>query len=127
MPSGIAGRGSWRRMNRPCCKLHSLERLLFCAEAGRISTRIWGSMNFKMKFDRMVLAAGVAATTLLMSGCATPPDPTDEAAVEAYNHANDPLEPMNRYFFEVNHALDELLLKPLAGYYHTALPQFAQD
>ncbi|MES1152606.1 MAG: VacJ family lipoprotein [Dongia sp.] len=84
-------------------------------------------MNFKLTFDRMVLAAGAAAATLFMSGCATPPDPTDEAAVEAYNEANDPLEPMNRYFFEVNHVLDELVLKPLAGYYHLALPQFAQD
>ena len=84
-------------------------------------------MKFKLKFDRMVLAAGAAAATLFMSGCATPPDPNDEAAVEAYNEANDPLEPMNRYFFEINHVLDELVLKPFAGYYHTALPQFAQD
>jgi phospholipid-binding lipoprotein MlaA len=84
-------------------------------------------MNFKLMFDRMVLATGAVAATLFMSGCATPPDPTDEAAVEAYNEANDPLEPMNRYFFEVNHVLDELILKPFAGYYHTALPQFAQD
>jgi phospholipid-binding lipoprotein MlaA len=84
-------------------------------------------MNFKLKFERLVLATGAVAATLFMSGCATPPDPTDEAAVEAYNEANDPLEPMNRYFFEVNHVLDELLLKPFAGYYHTALPQFAQD
>ena len=84
-------------------------------------------MSFKLKFDRMVLATGAVAATLFMSGCATPPDPNDEAAVEAYNEANDPLEPMNRYFFEVNHVLDELILKPFAGYYHTALPQFAQD
>jgi len=34
---------------------------------------------------------------------------------------------MNRYFFEVNHFLDEILLKPFAGYYHTALPDFAED
>jgi phospholipid-binding lipoprotein MlaA len=84
-------------------------------------------MNFKLRFDRMVLATGAVAATLFMSGCATPPDPNDEAAVEAYNEANDPLEPMNRYFFEINHVLDELVLKPFAGYYHTALPQFAQD
>src|SRR3569833_3710437 len=84
-------------------------------------------MSFKLKFDRMVLATGVVAATVLMSGCATPPDPNDEAAVQAYNEANDPLEPMNRYFFEVNHFLDEVIVKPFAGYYHTALPQFAQD
>jgi phospholipid-binding lipoprotein MlaA len=75
----------------------------------------------------VVLAAGAVASTLFMSGCATPPDPTDEAAVEAYNEANDPLEPMNRYFFEVNQFLDEILLKPFAGWYHVALPDPAED
>jgi phospholipid-binding lipoprotein MlaA len=64
---------------------------------------------------------------MIISGCASEPDPSDEAAVQAYNEANDPLEPMNRYFFEVNHFLDEVIVKPFAGYYHTALPQFAQD
>lgn len=34
----------------------------------------------------------------------------------------DPLEPMNRYFFEVNRFLDEIALKPLAGWYGL-LPQ----
>jgi phospholipid-binding lipoprotein MlaA len=73
------------------------------------------------------VAAGSVAIVLSMGGCAATPDPKDEAAVEAYNEANDPLEPMNRYFFEINHLLDEMILKPFAGYYHTALPQFAQN
>jgi phospholipid-binding lipoprotein MlaA len=34
---------------------------------------------------------------------------------------------MNRYFFELNYAADELLFKPLAGWYYVALPNFAQD
>ena len=85
------------------------------------------SMYFDLKVDRMLVAASSVVAIMFMSGCATPPDPNDEAAVEAYNEANDPLEPMNRYFFEINHVLDELVLKPFAGYYHTALPQFAQD
>ena len=34
---------------------------------------------------------------------------------------------MNRYFFEVNRAFDELLLKPIAEIYHGALPQGVQD
>ncbi|HVO04355.1 MAG TPA: VacJ family lipoprotein [Candidatus Cybelea sp.] len=84
-------------------------------------------MHFDRKFRQIALAAGVLAATALSSGCASRPDPNDEAAVEAYNEANDPLEPMNRYFFEINHLLDEMILKPFAGYYHTALPQFAQD
>ena len=84
-------------------------------------------MHFEVKFGRALLAVGTLSAALLMSACASTPDPSDEAAVQAYNEANDPLEPMNRYFFEVNHFLDEVLVKPFAGYYHTALPQFAQD
>ena len=84
-------------------------------------------MHFEVKFGRTLLAAGTLSVALAMGGCASAPDPSDEAAVQAYNEANDPLEPMNRYFFEVNHFLDEVIVKPFAGYYHTALPQFAQD
>jgi phospholipid-binding lipoprotein MlaA len=62
----------------------------------------------------------------LLAGCATPPS-NDPEALEAYKEANDPLEPMNRYFFELNYAADELLFKPLAGWYYVALPNFAQD
>jgi phospholipid-binding lipoprotein MlaA len=84
-------------------------------------------MHFEVKFGRALLAIGTLSAALAIGACASKPDPNDEAAVQAYNEANDPLEPMNRYFFEVNHFLDEVLLKPFAGYYHTALPQFAQD
>jgi phospholipid-binding lipoprotein MlaA len=63
---------------------------------------------------------------VLLAGCATPPS-NDPEALEAYKEANDPLEPMNRYFFELNYAADELLFKPLAGWYYVALPNFAQD
>jgi phospholipid-binding lipoprotein MlaA len=63
----------------------------------------------------------------LLAGCATPPSPNDPEALAAYKEANDPLEPMNRYFFDLNYAADELLFKPLAGWYYVALPNFAQD
>jgi len=63
----------------------------------------------------------------VLSGCATPPPADDPDAVAAFQEANDPLEPMNRYFFELNYAADELLFKPLAGWYYIALPDFAQD
>jgi phospholipid-binding lipoprotein MlaA len=63
---------------------------------------------------------------LAAAGCATVPE-NDPQALAAYEEANDPLEPMNRYFFEVNYALDELFLKPLAGWYYIALPNPAQD
>ena len=83
-------------------------------------------LHKNLKFCAQLIAAAIGLS-VLASGCATKPDPSDEAAVQAYNEANDPLEPMNRYFFEVNQFLDEILLKPLAGWYHTALPQPAED
>ncbi|MFO1056358.1 MAG: VacJ family lipoprotein [Dongiaceae bacterium] len=69
----------------------------------------------------LALAAMVA-----VAGCAKVPE-GDPEALAAFQEANDPLEPMNRYFFEVNYALDELLLKPIAGWYYVALPNPVQD
>lgn len=40
---------------------------------------------------------------------------------------NDPLEGLNRYFFEINYALDETLFKAVAGWYRLALPQAARE
>jgi len=75
-----------------------------------------------------IVAAGTfLGVSSFLGGCATAPDPQDEAAVEAYQEANDPLEPMNRYFFNVNLFLDEMVLKPFAGWYHIALPDPAED
>ncbi|HTO83387.1 MAG TPA: VacJ family lipoprotein [Methylomirabilota bacterium] len=76
-----------------------------------------GASRFAAALTFVALAA--------LGGCATPP--TDPDALAAFKEANDPLEPMNRYFFEVNYAADELLFKPLAGWYYVALPNFAQD
>ena len=66
-------------------------------------------------------AALALVTAVLLSACATPPTDPDELAI--YKENNDPLEPMNRYFFEVNYALDELLLKPIASWYDAILPK----
>jgi phospholipid-binding lipoprotein MlaA len=70
-----------------------------------------------------VLALTVAT---LLGGCATPPPKDDPDAVAVYKENNDPLEPMNRYFFEVNYGLDELLFKPLASWYSIMLPPPAE-
>jgi phospholipid-binding lipoprotein MlaA len=40
---------------------------------------------------------------------------------------NDPFEGSNRFFFDVNQALDEVLLRPVAEVYRAVLPDFAQD
>jgi phospholipid-binding lipoprotein MlaA len=66
-------------------------------------------------------AAVFLAAAVLLAGCATPPK-NDPDALAAYKENNDPLEPMNRYFFELNFALDELVLKPLASWYNLLLP-----
>jgi phospholipid-binding lipoprotein MlaA len=71
---------------------------------------------------RIVALAGL----VVLAGCAMPPS-NDPEALAAYREANDPLEPMNRYFFDLNNYADEILMKPLAGWYYIALPNFAQD
>lgn len=96
--------------------------------------KYWGDWGIRRHFTgwldscrrASVLSAAIGAAALL-AGCATPPPADDPDAVAAFNEANDPLEPMNRYFFELNYAADELLFKPLAGWYYVALPDFAQD
>lgn len=67
--------------------------------------------------------AALAATALV--GCATPP--SDPAALAEYEKANDPLEPTNRYIFEVNRALDFLIIRPVADTYRLTAPEFLQD
>ena len=61
---------------------------------------------------------------LVTSGCVSQNTPEK---VEQVQQTNDPLEPMNRYFFDVNIFLQEFWLKPLAGMYNAALPQQAQN
>jgi phospholipid-binding lipoprotein MlaA len=82
--------------------------------------RIWSAMRG--------LAAQIVALAglVVLAGCAMPPA-NDPEALAAYREANDPLEPMNRYFFDLNNFADEILMKPLAGWYYIALPNFAQD
>jgi phospholipid-binding lipoprotein MlaA len=57
---------------------------------------------------------------LLVAGCATAP--TDPAGRAAFEEANDPLEPMNRSVFEFNRVLDGLVLKNVALFYRTVVP-----
>ncbi|WP_439817302.1 MlaA family lipoprotein [Zavarzinia sp. CC-PAN008] len=66
------------------------------------------------------LAAGLAL--LGLAACATPPDPSDPEAVAEFEALNDPLEPLNRYFFSVNMFLDHVLLRPAAEIYRGVIP-----
>lgn len=67
----------------------------------------------------MALLAGTFAAFLL-SGCATPP--RDLEARQAYDEANDSLEPTNRNIFDFNLAFDRNLLKPAAQGYRDTVP-----
>ncbi|CAK0760738.1 phospholipid-binding lipoprotein MlaA [Azospirillaceae bacterium] len=65
------------------------------------------------------------ALSLTVAGCATPP--SDPAALIDYEKTNDPLEPTNRYVFELNRAADIFVIRPIAEIYRTVLPDPVQD
>jgi len=93
--------------------------------------KIFGGAMFRPSTGRSgrTLAIGlIASLALTLGACATRPDPADQAAVAAYQEANDPVEPLNRYFFAVNdQLLDGLILKPAAQGYDAVLPGFAKN
>lgn len=70
--------------------------------------------------------AGLAICALgfsALAGCATAPPASDPAALQAYNQQNDPLEPTNRVFYNVNDKLDRYAIKPVAqGYVAITTP-----
>ena len=70
---------------------------------------------------------GVAAVAALgfLGGCATPPG--EDSSQVMYDEVHDPIEPLNRYFFDVNNALDAVALKPVSHIYRDALPDAVQD
>ncbi len=76
------------------------------------------------RLKRSLMGAALAAM-VLTSGCAGPP--TDPDARAAYEEANDPWEPFNRYIFDVNYAMDQLFFRPIAGMYRTGVPEVVRD
>jgi phospholipid-binding lipoprotein MlaA len=82
--------------------------------------------RYRRRGFRACAALALFALAGGLGGCATVP-PKDSPAYQNYVERNDPLEPMNRYFFEVNRGLDELVLKPAAAAYNAALPNPVQD
>lgn len=68
---------------------------------------------------KFVSALGLLA---LVAGCANAPEEDGKPKQVMYEQVYDPLEPMNRYFFDVNYALDALFLKPVAEIYRGVLP-----
>ncbi len=66
------------------------------------------------------------AMALALGACATPPDPSDPDAVIDYEAANDPLEPTNRVIYQVNDAIDTVILRPVALAYRTLVPDIGR-
>ncbi|MDD3444969.1 MAG: VacJ family lipoprotein [Zavarzinia sp.] len=82
----------------------------------------------RRRFGRLV-AAGVTLLLLagVVSGCATKPPASDTEAVVEFERRNDPIEPLNRYVFEVNRFFDFMLLKPVAVVYRSITPDRVQN
>lgn len=57
-----------------------------------------------------------------LAACATPPPASDPDAVAEFKELNDPLEPGNRVAYEVNNALDSVILEPAARAYRFVVP-----
>lgn len=70
-------------------------------------------------------AVAWGADTAAAPAAAAPPVVTTQQVQESDD--NDPFEGANRVMFDVNQALDAVLLRPVAVVYKHALPDFAQD
>lgn len=82
----------------------------------------------KMLYEKAGKAAfGLAAAGMVVAslgGCATPP--ADPAARAEFEQINDPMEPLNRYFFELNRFLDFMFIHPWADTYRRIMPDFGR-
>ncbi len=79
------------------------------------------------RFSAVALLGAALSLTGFLTGCASWPDSDDEQAVAEYKAANDPMEPLNRYFFELNRGLDTLLLRWVAEIYRDAMPDMGRS
>ena len=57
-----------------------------------------------------------------LAGCATAPPASQPEALADYRTNNDPLEPTNRFLYQVNDGLDTYLFRPVAVAYRYAVP-----
>jgi len=75
---------------------------------------------------KRLLLAFVLATALAACASTPKPETSTTSNTNAADEVNDPIEPFNRYIFEVNKFFDELFLKPLATIYRGVLPDPVQ-
>jgi len=69
-----------------------------------------------------LLMPSLFTAVMALSACATRPPATDRDATAEYEQTNDPLEPTNRFFYDVNDKLDRYTLKPAAEAYVYVVP-----
>jgi phospholipid-binding lipoprotein MlaA len=82
-------------------------------------------MGWLTGFARRRLAlAGTLFMALSLSACVLPSTPEKIAQIE---ETGDPFEPTNRYIFELNRFLDEMVMKPTVGWYRMVVPDPIQD
>ncbi|PHQ69320.1 MAG: hypothetical protein COB93_08355 [Sneathiella sp.] len=79
-------------------------------------------MRLRLNFSSFVNCAAALVLLASVAACAKSPAEDGKPAQVMYQEVYDPLEPMNRYFFNVNYALDALFLKPVAEIYRGVLP-----
>jgi phospholipid-binding lipoprotein MlaA len=80
----------------------------------------WSERNIGARLAVVLLAA------VLVTGCASAPNPKDTAAVAEYETLNDPAEPTNRAIFKLNKALDTAIFKPVSSVYKDYTPGIFQ-
>lgn len=85
-----------------------------------------GKKMISLKF-RSILQSGCFAVVLAstLGACAAPP--SEDTSGGMYTEVSDPIEPANRYFHDVNQALDAVAFKPAAHIYRDALPDGVKD
>jgi phospholipid-binding lipoprotein MlaA len=74
------------------------------------------SRRKRFTFAGLIAPAGLVMAGLL-AGCATAPPQSDTADYQAYEQQNDPIEPANRVFYNVNDKIDRYAFKPIAKGY----------
>src|SRR4051812_22135640 len=94
------------------------------ARAGWVETyiqraRAGGRRAFAIVAYAGMLAIATLPPGVLLAGCV--------AMAPGQRSPDDPLEPLNRAVFDVNTALDDSLIRPVAEAYRAIVPVFVRD
>ncbi len=84
-----------------------------------------GGMPILKTSTHVVRLSAATLAVALLAACAT--EPEDPVAQQVYLETNDPIEPTNRYVFDVDMAVDEVVITPVATIYNDAIPESYRD